>query len=584
MKRTALFIPTLRENPGDAVIKSHQLLFRSGMIRKVGNGLFAYLPLGVRTFNKVCKIIREELEKIGAQEFKPSVVVPAELWQESGRWQTMGQELMRMENRLGQGLVLSPTAEELFTDILRNELSSYKQYPLLAYQINTKYRDEIRPRYALMRSREFTMMDAYSFHTSDKSLDDSYADFEKAYIEIFRRCGLSTIIVKADSGNMGGSGSEEFMVESDVGDDTLVLCPECRYSANVEKAESLDSINAHANPTDKPVTKVSTPHVKTIEELEQFFHLEATQFIKVVLYEVIHTENKKLDEQFKKQGSSLLAVCIRGDLEVNETKLKAHLNISELAFASDEAVEKYTNATVGFIGPFGITGCVLVFDNSVLSLHDAICGGLEKDCHLQHIEPERDLKYDYVFDVRTARDGDKCSICGATLYTKKGTELGHIFKLGHKYTASMRMTYLDENGKQGEPTMGCYGIGVDRTIAAIVEEHNDDKGIIWPMSVAPFHLTVVTISKDPTVPAQAEAFCSKLESVGLEVLLDDRKERAGVKLADSELMGIPLRLVWSDKHDGKLELTVRKTGETHLLSLDEAANFAETFVKNELSV
>lgn len=582
MKRSKMFIPTLRENPADALIKSHQLLFRAALIRRVGNGLFSYLPLGLRVFNKLSKIIREELNNIDALEFKPSVVVPGELWQKSKRWYTMGPELLRMKNRLGQDLVFSPTAEELFTELLKNELSSYKNYPLIAYQINTKYRDEIRPRYALMRAREFTMMDAYSFHTTDKSLDEVYEAFELAYTAIFRRCGLSTIIVKADSGTMGGSGSEEFMVESEVGDDTLILCPKCRYSANLEKAESVDAHNIKSTMTNESLMEISTPNVKTIEDLNKFLHLEESSFIKTVVYRVESTELPELNAQFDKNKNKLIAVCIRGDLEINEAKLKSKLKLSDIELASDGDIENAMNSFVGFIGPVNLKSCVLISDCSVEKMHDAVCGANKKDMHFKHIEPHRDFKADYTFDLRSAKEGDLCVHCGASLYTKKGTELGHIFKLGKKYTEAMDFSYLDENGKQGVPTMGCYGIGVDRTLAAIIEEHNDEKGIIWPMSVAPFHVTVLTITKDETLNNTAEKFCADLEKEGIEVLFDDRAERAGVKLADSELIGIPLRAVFSDKNRGSVEIAVRATNETKLLPCDESFNFIKAYVSQEL--
>lgn len=585
MKRSKIFIPTLRENPNDAVIRSHQLIFRAGLVRRVGNGLFAYLPLGLRIFNKVSNIIREELNKIDSQEFKPSVMVPGELWQESKRWYTMGAELLRVKNRLEQDLVFSPTAEELFTGFLRHELSSYKNYPLTAYQINTKYRDEIRPRYGLMRTREFTMMDAYSFHTCDESLDEVYDDYEKAYIEIFRRCGLSTIIVKADSGAMGGAGSQEFMVESEIGDDTLVLCPNCRYAANLEKAESSDSPEIkklQPAKTEEAITEVATPNVKTIEELEKFFSISQTSFIKTLVYEAESSELDELNKAFAKNKHKLFAACIRGDLEANEAKLKANLKLSDLVLADDALIEEKTNAKVGFIGPIGLENLPIVVDNSVLEMHDAFCGGLKKDIHLKHIEPNRDIKADFTFDFRTAKEKDLCVNCGTPLYTKKGTEVGHIFKLGKKYTDSMNFTYLDENGKLQKPTMGCYGIGVDRTLAAIIEEHNDEKGIVWPMSVAPFHATVLAITKNDTLNTEAENFYRELEKAGLEVLFDDRDERAGVKLVDSELLGIPVRIVFSDKNAGQLEVSLRATGETKLMPPEKAKDFVINFVKSEL--
>ncbi|PIE98734.1 MAG: proline--tRNA ligase [Treponema sp.] len=572
MKRSKTFIPTLRETPGDAVIVSHQLLFRAGFIRKLGNGLFAYLPLGLRVFRKIENIIREELNAIDSLECKPSVVLPGELWQKSRRWYTMGEELLRLRNRLGQDLVVSPTAEEGFTHILKDEVNSYRQYPLSVYQINTKYRDEIRPRYALMRSREFTMMDAYTFHTTDECLNKGYLDFEKAYLRIFERCGLSIILVKADTGAMGGAESEEFMVESDVGDDTLVLCPKCKYSANEEKAEcKLEE--TEVKPTDEKPSEVETPDVKTIADLENFFNTSSKQFIKTLIYRVENSE--VIDGNF-------VAVCIRGDLDVNEAKLKANLKSGNLELASNEDTERITQAAVGFAGPVGLKGVPIVADKTVMALHDAITGGLKTDVHLQHVEPNRDFKPDYIFDVRKVTDNDICIDCGAQLYTKKGTEVGHIFKLGKKYSVSMEMTYLDENGQQQNPTMGCYGIGVDRTLAAVIEEHNDENGIIWPMSLAPYHVTILPLGYEGEIKKTADKIYEELTKRGIEVILDDRDERPGVKFNDADLIGIPVRLVISEKSLPDIEIKLRAENETKIIPSDKIVQHVEDYVKAEL--
>ena len=601
MKMTQMYMPTLREIPNEAVVESHKLLLRAGMIRNLANGLFAYLPLGLKAFRKVEKIIREEMDAIGCLEFKPPVIVPGEIWQESGRWDSMGPELLRIKNRLNQELVVSPTAEEAFTALLKNELSSYKNYPLLTYQINTKYRDEIRPRYGLMRTREFTMKDAYSFHTNDKSLDEAYLSFEKAYIKIFKRCGLTVIGVKADSGAMGGSGSQEFMVESSVGDDTLLLCPSCGYAANEEKAacapDKEQGNGSMPQGSALSIEEVDTPDVKTIEDLTAFLKTESSSFIKTLIYRVENSEvlgipkdkcltnlEKKINNlEAVEDKTVLIAVCIRGDLEVNEAKLKSSLKASDAILASDAEVEEATGTVVGFAGPVGLKNIPVIADESVMPMHDAVTGALKKDKHLLHVEPSRDFTPVHVFDLRTVRAGDKCAICGTALYTKKGNELGHIFKLGYKYTKAMNMTYLDENGKQQHPSMGCYGIGLDRLTASIVEEHHDEDGIIWPMSIAPFQVAIVPIKYEGEMQKEADRLYEECKKRGIEVLLDDRKERTGVKFKDMDLIGIPIRLVVGEKNLPNIEFKLRKAGESSLVDKDKVVDLVEKTVKEELA-
>ena len=605
MKVSHSFLPTLREVPGDAVIVSHRLMLRAAMLRKLANGLFAYLPIGLRSFRKVENIVREEMDAIGALEIKPSVVVPGEIWKESGRWDSMGDGMLRVKNRLGGDFVISPTAEEAFTYLVRDELASYRQLPLTLYQINTKYRDEVRPRYGVMRGREFTMKDAYSYHVDETSLDETYQSMGRAYRRIFKRCGLTVIPVRADTGAMGGTGSEEFMVESEIGDNTLILCRSCDYAANVEKAAckpdfsapaSLEAAKATAAKT-PAVEKIATPAVKTIDELCAFLKTEATSFIKTLVYKAVNVELDlsaapgcaKLERRSAAPGAPLtypeafFAVTIRGDLDVNETKLAAVLKASEVTLASDVDVERFTGAPVGFAGPVGLSLLPVVADETVTALSDAVTGALEKDLHYAHVAYGRDFVPWMVADVRVVVAGDKCSLCGSELYEKKGNELGHIFKLGYKYTKSMNVTYLDEQGKSQIPTMGCYGIGVDRALASIIEEHHDDDGIVWPMSVAPFHVAIVPIKYAGPVKDAADKLHDELESMGIQVFLDDRDERPGVKFKDADLIGIPLRVVVGEKNLPKVEVKARTEKEAHLVELSAAAAELAAIVRAELA-
>jgi prolyl-tRNA synthetase len=602
MKYSQTFIPTLREVPADAVIASHRLMFRAGMIRKLANGLFAYLPLGLRSFRKAERIIREEMDAIGALEIKPTVVVPGELWKESGRWDAYGDALLRAKNRLGGDLVVSPTAEEAFTALVRDELSSYRQLPLTLYQINTKYRDEIRPRYGVMRGREFVMKDAYSFHIDDESLDKTYQDMGRAYRRIFKRCGLTVIPVEADSGAMGGSGSEEFMVESEIGDNTLLLCRECGYAANVEKASCKGDYPAPvpaAQTAGVPaIEKIATPEVKTIEELCAFLKTDAKRFIKTLIYRAINVERDLSDlggtfraalRPASASGPAVypeafFAVAIRGDLEVNEIKLAAALKAAEVVLASNVDVERLTGAPVGFAGPVGLTAVPVIADESVTAMTDAVTGALAKDLHYAHVSYGRDFSPAIVTDIRTVKAGDRCPRCGGELYEKKGNELGHIFKLGRKYAVPMVVHYLDEAGQTQVPTMGCYGIGLDRAVASVIEEHHDEGGIIWPISLAPYHVIIVPIKYEGAVKEVADRLAAGLEAAGIETLLDDRNERPGVKFNDADLIGIPYRVVVGDKNlaQAKVEVKHRSGGESRLTALDGAVEELAALVRGDL--
>lgn len=611
MKSSQFLISTLRESPSDAVISSHQLMMRSGMIRKLGNGLYSYMPVGLRSLRKVERIIREELDKAGLLEIKATVIQPGELWKESGRWNTMGDEMLKPQNRSGQDMVVSPTAEEAFTALIREGLSSYKQLPIIAYQINIKYRDEIRPRYGVMRGREFLMMDAYSFDADQKSLDESYERCAAAYRRIFKRLGLTTISVKADTGAMGGSGSEEFMVESEVGDDTLILCPKCGYAANVEKAVckndvALDKDGKPQVPAEKQIEKVSCPGVETISSMEEFFKMPASQFIKVLIYKVYNSavdfSNAPGGKSFKRETEhtavpfypeSFVAVAIRGDLDVNEAKLAAVLKSSGVELAEAEDVIKYSGAPHGFVGPVGLDKVPLLADESVMvslgggkfdvRVHDTVTGGGTKDVDNMHVEPVRDFIPFMTADVRVVKPGDICPECGGTFYMKKGNELGHIFKLGDKYTKSMNVTFLDQNGKAVTPIMGCYGIGVDRTLASIIESHHDENGIIWTMSTAPFHVALVPIKYDGAMKDACDKLYAELTAKGIEVILDDRNERPGVKFADADLIGYPVRVVVGDKNLPNVEVKLRSEKDAELVPLESAAEKIAAIVTGELA-
>ena len=599
MKASKFIISTLRDAPNDAVISSHQLMMRSGMLRKLGNGLYAYMPLGFRSFRKLESIIREELDGAGLMEMKPTVIQPGELWKESGRWDKMGEEMLKPQNRQGQDMVVSPTAEEAFTALIREGLSSYKQLPFTVYQINTKYRDEIRPRYGVMRGREFTMMDAYSFDKDQADLDASYENIAAAYRRIYKRLGLKTISVKADTGAMGGSGSEEFMVESEVGDDTLLLCPNCGYAANVEKAAcknktALDSNGKPQEKTELTTEKVATPNVFSIEDMEKFFGEKSTTFLKALIYKVYNcgidlssTKEYKNAKTVTEGGQSyypetFFCVLIRGDLDVNETKLASVLKASGAELAGDADVLKYSGAPHGFVGPIGIKIPILA-DESTLSMHDCIGGSGEDGFHLRHIEPGRDYTPFMTADVRTCKEGDLCPDCGGAFYMKKGNELGHIFKLGTKYTKSMNVTYLDQNTKPVTPLMGCYGIGLDRTLASIIEAYHDEKGIIWPMSVAPFHAAIVPVKYEGAMKEAADSLYERLTAAGIEVLLDDRNERPGVKFMDADLIGYPVRVVVGEKNLPNVEVKLRSEKDAKLIPPENASEEIVKIVHSALA-
>ncbi|CAB3393366.1 proline--tRNA ligase [Kyrpidia spormannii] len=566
MRQSHFFVQTLREVPAEAEVPSHRLMLRAGMIRQVVSGVYSYLPLGYRVLRKIEAIVREEMDRAGAQEVLLPAVQPASLWQESGRWDDYGKELLRFEDRHERMLVLGPTHEEVITDLVRTEVRSYRQLPMTLYQIQTKFRDEVRPRFGVMRAREFIMKDAYSFDVDEKGLDRSYRAMYQAYEQIFRRCGLEFRVVQADPGAIGGEGgSHEFMVLSEVGEDTILVCPACDYAANVELASGkVAGEDGRRSVSEKE--RFLTPGAKTIEELRDRYGLDPETIIKVLVYRV---------------DDRPVAVAIRGNDEVNEVKLKRLLGARRVELADEETVRALTGTGFGSVGPMNLN-MPLVVDDAVASMPEGVAGGNEPDVHYRHVVPGRDFNWDSRGDIRTARAGDRCVRCGAPLEEYRGIEVGHVFKLGTKYSEALSASFLDERGVQRPVIMGCYGIGVSRLIAAAVEQHHDDKGIMWPMPIAPFHIHVLPVNlKDAAQRDAAEQLYTRLENAGIEVLLDDRDERPGVKFNDADLMGIPIQLIVGKRFsEGLVEMKRRKTGEVTLLSPDEAVRAAVEAVRS----
>ncbi|ASW42133.1 proline--tRNA ligase [Clostridium isatidis] len=569
MKMSNMLISTLREVPAEAEIDSHKLMLRAGMIRKMASGIYNYMPLGLKVLKNVEDIIREEMNNAGAQEFLASAIIPAELWQESGRWGAYGAEMFRLKDRNDRDFCLGPTHEEVFTDIARNEIKSYKQLPLNLYQIQTKYRDERRPRFGVMRSREFVMKDAYSFDKDQDGLDISYNKMRDAYIKIFERCGIVAKPVDADTGAIGGSGSAEFMVKSEVGEDDVVFCTNCDYAANIEKAPSTpEKAEKEAY---KEINKIETPNVRTIEDLIKFFNTTEKKFAKTLIYNA---------------DGKIVAVMVRGDREVNEVKLSNALGgVVDLSMASAEEVMKATSAQVGFAGPINLKVDTLLVDKEVANMYNFIVGANETGYHFENVNYGRDFE-GIVGDYRNITEGENCPVCGGKITISKGTEVGHIFKLGTKYSEAMNAKFIDENGKEVPFVMGCYGIGVTRTMASIIEQNHDENGIIWPLSVAPYHVNVIAVNiKDEMQMKVANEIYEELKALGVDVIFDDRNERAGVKFKDSDLMGIPMRITVGKKvTEGQVEFKLR-TSEVENIKIEEVvARVKEEFEKNKISI
>ena len=553
MKMSNMLVSTLREVPAEAEIDSHKLMLRAGMIRKMAAGIYNYMPIGLKVLKNIEEIVREEMNTAGAQEFLASAVLPAELWQESGRWDVYGDEMFRLKDRNNRDFCLGPTHEEVFTESARNEIKSYKQLPVNLYQIQTKYRDERRPRFGIMRSREFIMKDAYSFDKDQAGLDVSYDKMHDAYVKIFNRCGIDAKCVEADSGAIGGANSAEFMVKSEVGEDDVVFCSACDYAANIEKAEATPE-KAEVEEL-LEMEKVATPDSRGIYEVSEFLKVSPKKTVKLLMFNV---------------DGKIVGVVVRGDREVNEVKVANAAQASgDIIMASNEEYTKATNCEPGFGGPVGIKVDLLLVDEEVANMYNMILGANETGYHLKNVNYGRDFE-GVVGDFRKIESGEKCPKCGSEVTIARGTEVGHIFKLGTKYSAAMNATFIDENGKNVPFVMGCYGIGVTRTMASIIEQHHDENGIIWPLSVAPYHVSVIPVNiKDEAQMKIANKLYDELRKIGVDAILDDRNERPGVKFKDSELIGIPMRVTVGKKiTDGEVEFKLRD-GEMEVIKIED---------------
>ena len=572
MKLSNYYIPTLKEAPKDADNLSAKLMIRAGLIRKLASGLYEWLPLGMKVLKKVEQIIREEMDRAGACELWLPVIQPKELWEETGRWAHFGDQLLKIKDRKGGEFCVAPTAEEVITDLVRKDISSYKQLPKCLYQFGTKFRDEIRPRFGVMRAREFYMKDAYSFCASDKDASDWYQRMYDAYQRVFNRCGFKFKAVEADTGAIGGNFSHEFMVLADNGEDAIADCS-CGYAANTEKAEVKSPDFAPINEAELlPMEKVPTPKAYTIEDVANMLHLPTSKLIKLLL--------------FMADGKPVVAL-MRGDHELNEPKFRSLLKCTELVKADEETYTRITGSFVGFAGAQGLKEkhpeIMIYADNYVKGVVNGVSGGNEKDVHTKNVTPLRDIKVDVYADLKVASAGDLCPRCGKPFQFTRGIEVGHVFKLGTKYSAAMGATYLDENQKAQPMIMGCYGIGVSRVVAAAIEQSHDDNGIIWPEPIAPFDVCLVAIDYDsnPDVKKQADDMSAALEAKGISVLMDDRDERAGIKFKDADLIGIPHRLVVSSRtvKDGQCEYKKRTDKEAVRWNLAEAADKLAEMIK-----
>lgn len=562
MRTTNLYAPTLRQTPAEAEVRSHQLMLRAGMIRKAAGGLYTYLPLAWRTIRKIERIIREEMDEAGGQEISMPIVQPAEIWQESGRWSVYGEEMFRVSDRHGRQFCLGPTHEEMVTTLVRDEVRSYKQLPLMLYQIQNKYRDEIRPRFGLMRGREFIMKDLYSFDKDEAGMNLSYKKMYDAYTRIYTRMGLDFRPVEADNGAIGGGHSHEFTVLAAAGESNIAYCGSCDYAASDEKAE-LNVIRA-AEEAMQPLEKVPTPAAHTIELVAACLELPLEKTIKAVA--------------FQTDADELVLAFVRGDHEVNDVKV---INLLEGAIElrmADEAVIEAAGGCPGFMSPIGIkAGTKVIVDQTVMEMYNACAGANEKDMHYVNVNPKRDFKDVTVADIRMVKEGDICPRCGGAIRMTRGIEAGQVFTLGAKYSKALGATFLDENGREQPMLMGCYGIGVGRTMAAAVEQNNDGNGIIWPRAIAPFEVVVIPVNaKDEGQLALAEAIYGGLKAAGVDALLDDRRERAGVKFKDADLIGYPLRITVGPKAvaEDMVELKIRRSGDTVTSGREDAVKKA----------
>ena len=570
MRYSQMLLPTTKETPSEAEVVSHQLLMRGGFIRKLTSGMYTYLPIGLMALQKVAEIVRQEMNRAGAQEILMPMVQPGDLWEESGRWKKYGPELLRFRDRHDRDYCLGPTHEEVVTDIARRELQSYRQMPINLYQIQTKFRDEIRPRFGLMRGREFVMKDAYSFDVDDEGASRSYENMRQAYYRIFERCGLEFRAVEADSGAIGGSFSHEFMVLAETGEDTLVICDSCSYAANVEKAAIVLPEAVVSDAPLQDMVKVETPGMKKVDKVAAFLKVQPADVIKTMFYLA---------------DGAPVAALVRGDREVQSVKLKNLLGATDVEPLDEDQIWQQTRLPVGYLGPVGLE-LKTVADQEVMRMVNAVAGANEKGCHLIGVNPGRDFQPNVVGDLRQITTADRCPLCGGGLRLKEGIEVGHIFKLGTKYSEAMEAAFQDSDGQAKPFVMGCYGIGVSRVVAAAIEQNHDDKGIIFPVPLAPFPVIVLNLGpKDEAYCTAAEAVYSGLRAQGVGGLLDDRDERPGSKFNDADLLGIPYRLTVGKtfEKEGKVEMRSRKTGETQVLALDEAVDVLAGLIRQALS-
>lgn len=567
MKWSESFIVTLREDPKEAETISHKLMLKAGLIMKVASGIYNFLPLGWKVVLKIINIIREEMNNAGAQEVLMPILSPAEIWQETGRWNLYGKEMMRIKDRQEKDFALGPTHEEIITDLVRKYVNSYRQLPQILYQIQVKFRDEIRPRFGIMRAREFMMKDAYSFDRDEKGARQSYQKMFDAYNRIFSRIGFKFRAVEADTGAIGGTSSAEFMVLADTGEETIIYCHNCDYAANVEKAEG--KIEKKGGNAGEKLERIHTPDIRTVEELANFLKLKPEDTAKTILYIA---------------DGEMIAVMMRGDREINEVKLKNAIKANELRLANAEEIIKKTKAPVGFAGPVNLKekGIKLYIDNSVADMESMVCGGNEKDYHYVGVKRGRDFKEDRIIDAVKITKGDFCPKCGGELLEQKGIEVGHVFYLGDKYSKAMNATFLDDDGKLKVFVMGCYGIGVTRIAAAAIEQNYDENGIIWPLSIAPYEVVIVPVNvKYKEGTDFAFDLYEKLKNEKIDVIIDDRDTSPGVKFKDADLIGFPIRVVIGEKNfkEGKVELKLRSEKNVNMIDKSEILQKIKSIIK-----
>ncbi|MFH1867374.1 MAG: proline--tRNA ligase [Candidatus Omnitrophota bacterium] len=558
MRYTQAFIPTLKESPADAEAISHKLMVRAGIVRKLISGVYSYLPLGFKVLKNVEEIVRDEMDSAGAHEILMPALQPADLWHETGRYDVLGDELVKFNDRHGKEMVIGPTHEEVITDIARNELHSYKDLPKIIYQIQTKLRDEPRPRFGIIRSKEFIMKDAYSFDRDQEGLDSSYKKMFDTYKRIFVRCGLDVISVEADAGFMGGNESAEFMLFSENGEDMVVVCASCDYKSSIAKSPCLSSGEGKtAKPKTDKSEEVKTPGLSSVEKVSEFLKCKPSHLIKTMIYIA---------------DGKPIAVLVRGDHDVNEAKLTAALKVKSLSLADEAAIQKITSGPMGFSGPCGLKDISMIIDHAVTGIEDGVTGANKKDTHLIHVVPGRDFPIKETHDIRYITEGDSCPKCKKPVALKRAIEVGHVFKLGTKYSDSMKAKFLDSDGKEKPFIMGCYGIGINRIIASAIEQNNDEYGIIWPEAIAPYKVIILALNtNDEDVKEASEKIYEQLSKAGVEVLLDDRDVSPGIKFKDADLIGIPTQIVIGSKGIKKsiAEIKTRATNEKKEIPLDE---------------